>query len=248
MNTIIEDKNLSFREHLVELRQRTIKCLIALAIFFIIAYCYSEKILSFLLIPLIPFLGQNTLVLKTLPSGFFLFLKIGFITALIASSPVIIYELFMFLAPGLYPHEKHILKIILAIGFLSFATGFILLYRLVFPLFFSFFYRFVFDFYELYPEATEYINFVLKFNLYAGILFMIPFAIVLAVFFNIVTIEKFKEFRKAFIVLSFFIAAVLTPPDLLSQILLSVIIIILFEIGILISHLKLLFPHQKKAF
>jgi len=242
MSKATTDSNLSFREHLIELRQRIIKSIIAVGIFFIFCYYYSERILSFISQPLIPYLGQGgTLVLKTLPSGFFLFFKISLITAIILALPVIIYQLFMFLAPGLYPHEKRMLKIILAIGFLSFSTGFIFLYRFIFPLFFSFFKRFIFDFYELLPEATEYIDFVLKFNLYAGILFMIPFAIVLAVFFNIVSIEKFKELRKVFIIFSFFIAASITPPDILSQIIISTFIIILYEFGLLISHIKLLF-------
>lgn len=242
MTKVTEDSNLSFKEHLVELRQRIIKSLIAVGVFFIITYYYAERILLFITQPLLPYLNKDsTLVFKSLPSGFFLFFKIAFITSLILATPVIVYQLFMFLAPGLYPHEKRILKIILAIGFLSFATGFIFLYRFIFPLFFNFFKRFIFDFYELLPEGNEYIDFVLKFNFYAGILFMIPFAIILAVFFNIIALEKFKELRKAFIIFSFFISAVITPPDILSQIVISLLIIILYEIGIFISHVRLLF-------
>ncbi len=242
MTKVVEDSNLSFKEHLIELRQRIIKSLISVGVFFILAYYYSERILYFITKPLLPYLDKdNTLVFKTLPSGFFLFFKIAFITSLILATPIIVYQLFMFLAPGLYPHEKRILKIILAIGFLSFATGFILLYQFIFPLFFNFFKRFIFDFYELLPEASEYIDFVLKFNFYAGILFMIPFAIILAVLFNIITLEKFKELRKVFIVFSFFISAAITPPDILSQIVISLLIIILYETGIFIAHIKLFF-------
>lgn len=242
MTKVTTDSNLSFREHLIELRQRIIKCLISVAVFFLISYYYSEKILFFIVQPLLPYLNEgSTLVLRTLPSGFFLFFKISLITSIILAFPVIVYQIFMFLAPGLYPHEKRLLKIILAIGFLSFSTGFIFLYRFIFPLFFSFFKRFIFDFYELLPEATEYIDFVLQFNFYAGILFMIPFALILAVFFNIVTLDKFKELRKVFIIFSFFISATITPPDVLSQIVVSILIIILYEIGILLAHFKLLF-------
>lgn len=242
MTKVVEDSNLSFKEHLVELRQRVIKSLIAVGVFFIIAYYYAERILFFITKPLLPYLSKDsTLVFKTLPSGFFLFFKIALITSLILATPVIVYQLFMFLAPGLYPHERRILKIILAIGFLSFATGFIFLYQFIFPLFFNFFKRFIFDFYELIPEASEYIDFVLKFNFYAGILFMIPFAIILAVFFNIISIDKFKELRKFFIIFAFFIAAAITPPDILSQIVISLLIIILYEVGIFFAHIKLIF-------
>jgi sec-independent protein translocase protein TatC len=238
-----EEKTLPFREHLVELRQRLVKSVIAVGIVFIIAFNYSEQILKFLTIPLKPYIGAGNLVYLRVQDGFFIFFKVALVMALIIASPVIVYQIFMFMAPGLYDKEKKLLKIIITIGSLSFFAGFAFLYQILLPVFFNFFSRFIFDFYEVFPNVTEYIDFVLKFNLYAGVLFMIPFAIFIMVFFKLITVEKLLELRRVFILLSFIIAALLTPPDILSQILLSAIIIALFELGILIVRTKNFFSH-----
>lgn len=238
MTTQSEDKKLPFREHLIELRGRIIKILISLAIFFVIAFNYAKEILSFLTEPLNGFITSGSFVYLKLTDGFFLFFKISLIMAIVLSSPVIIYQIFMFMAPGLFEHEKRLLKIFISIGFLSFFTGFAFLYKLVLPVFLNFFSRFIFDFYEVYPNINDYLDFVLKFNLYAGILFTIPFSVFLLVHFKIIEIKKLVELRKAFIIFSFIISAVITPPDILSQILVSAIIIALFEIGLVIAKLK----------
>ncbi len=226
---------------MIELRQRIIKILIALSIFFVISFKYAKNILAFLTEPLKGFVGTGNLVYLKLTGGFFIFFKVSLVFALILSSPVIIYQIFMFMAPGLFDHEKRLLKIIIAVGFISFFTGFAFLYKLVLPVFLSFFSRFVFDFYEIYPDINDYIDFILKFNLYAGILFTIPFAIFLMVNFKIIEFKKLLELRKGFVILAFIVSAAITPPDVLSQILVSIIIIGLFELGILISRIRFLF-------
>ncbi|MCX7991701.1 MAG: twin-arginine translocase subunit TatC [Proteobacteria bacterium] len=238
MITQSEDKKLPFREHLIELRQRIIKILITIGFFFIISFNYAKEILFFLTEPLKGFTGGGNLVYLKLTDGFFLFFKTSLIIALILSSPVLIYQIFMFMAPGLFEHEKRLLKIFILIGFLSFFTGFAFLYKLVLPLFLAFFSKFVFDFYEVYPNINDYIDFILKFNFYAGVLFTIPFAIFLMVHFRIIELNRLIELRKAFIILSFIISAIITPPDLLSQIIVSVIIIALFEMGLLIARIR----------
>lgn len=239
MTTQSEDKKLPFREHLIELRQRIIKILIALSVFFIISFNYVKNILNFLTEPLRGFIGSGNLVYLKLTEGFFLFFKVSLIIALVLSSPVIVYQIFMFMAPGLFEHEKRLLKIFIAIGFLSFFTGFAFLYKLLLPVFLSFFGKFVFDFYEVYPNINDYVDFVLKFNLYAGVLFTIPFAIFLMIHFKMIELKRLIELRKGFIILAFVISAIITPPDVLSQIIVSVIIIALFEIGLLIARLRL---------
>ncbi len=233
-----EDKKIPFREHLIELRQRIIKILIALFVCFVISFNFIKPILSFLTEPLKGFVTTGNLVYLKLTDGFFLFFKVSLIIALLLASPIIIYQIFMFLAPGLFEHEKRLLKIFITIGFLSFFTGFSLLYKLVLPIFLNFFSKFVFDFYEVYPNINEYLDFVLKFNLYAGILFTIPFAIFLMIHFKIIKLSQVLELRKLFIILSFVISAIITPPDLLSQILVAIIIIALFEIGIVIARIR----------
>jgi len=239
VTTQSDEKKLPFREHLIELRQRIIKILIAVSVFFLLSFNYVKNILTFLTEPLKGYVSDGNLVYLKLTEGFFLFFKVSLIFALVLSSPVIIYQIFMFMAPGLFEHEKRLLKIIIAIGFISFFTGFAFLYKLMLPFFLNFFNRFVFDFYEVYPDVNDYIDFILKFNLYAGLLFTIPFGIFLMVNFRIIEFKRLLELRKGFIIIAFIISAAITPPDVLSQILVSIIIIALFELGLLISRIGL---------
>ncbi len=227
-----------FREHLVELRQRLIKSLVVLFMSFVIAFNYAKEILTFLSKPLIPFLNEGHMVYLNLSDGFFLFFKVSLITAVVTSSPFIIYQIFMFMSPGLYPQEKRFIKILIAIASLSFFTGFIFLYQLVLPVFFNFFNKFIFDFYEIFPRADDYLNFVLKFNLYAGVLFIIPVGVFILDYARIVPLKKLVEIRAGVILLAFIIAAAITPPDVLSQILVSAIIIVLFEVGIMVTKIR----------
>lgn len=247
MTTPSEEKKLPFREHLVELRQRLTKALICVGVTFLVTYNYSKQILDFLTKPLLPYIGSGNLVYLRIPDGFFVFFKVSLVVSLVLSAPVIIYQTFMFMAPGLYNKEKRLLKIFIAAGSLSFFTGFALLYQFLLPFFFNFFSRFVFDFYQVFPNVMEYIDFILKFNLYAGVLFMIPFAVFIMAFFKIITVEKLIELRRAFILSAFIIAAVMTPPDILSQIMLSVIIIALIELGILFARIKQLATGARKS-
>lgn len=232
------DASIPFREHLVELRQRIIYSLVVVFITFVVAFNYSKQILDFLSKPLLPYISNGNLVYLNLSGGFFLFFKVALITALVVSSPFIIYQIFMFMAPGLYDNERRFIKILIAIASLSFFTGFILLYQLILPVFFSFFNRFIFDFYEVFPKADDYLDFVLKFNLYAGILFMIPFGVFILDYAKILPLQKLVEIRPGIIIISFIIAAAMTPPDVVSQLLIAAIILILFELGILVAKLK----------
>lgn len=238
MANTLNDASLPFREHLVELRQRIIKCLLVIVVFFLIAFNYSKEIINFLSKPLIPYLINGNMVYLNLSDGFFIFFKVSLITAIVFSSPFIIYQIFMFLAPGLYDNEKRFIKLLIAIASLSFFTGFFFLYKILLPVFFNFFSKFIFDFYELFPRADDYLNFVLKINLYSGVLFMIPFAVFILDYAKILPIQKLVEVRAGVILLSFILAAVITPPDILSQIIVAAIIIALFEFGVIVTKIK----------
>ncbi|GAB4431801.1 MAG: twin-arginine translocase subunit TatC [bacterium] len=238
MSKPLKDASIPFREHLVELRQRIIKSLLVITFFFIVTFNYSREILNFLSKPLLPFLTNGNMVYLNLSDGFFLFFKVSLVVALVLSAPFIIYQIFMFMAPGLYDNEKRFIKILIAIASLSFITGFILLYQIVLPIFFSFFSKFIFDFYEVFPRADDYLDFVLKFNLYAGVLFMIPFGVFILDYAKILPLQRLVEIRPGVIIISFILAAAITPPDVISQILVSAIILILFETGILVTKIK----------
>lgn len=233
-----KDASVPFREHLVELRQRIIYSLVVVSITFAVAFNYSKQILDFLSKPMLPYISNGNLVYLNLSGGFFLFFKVALITAIVISSPFIVYQIFMFMAPGLYDNERRFIKILIAIASLSFFTGFILLYQLILPVFFSFFKRFIFDFYEVFPKADDYLDFVLKFNLYAGVLFMIPFGVFILDYAKILTLQKLVEIRPGIVIISFIIAAAMTPPDVVSQLLIAAIILILFELGVLVTRLK----------
>jgi len=233
-----KDASIPFREHLVELRQRIIYCLVVVAIIFVVAFNYSKEILTFLTKPLLPFISNGNLVYLNLSDGFFIFFKVSLVTSIVASSPFIIYQIFMFMAPGLYDNERRFIKVLIAIASISFFTGFLLLYQLILPVFFNFFSHFIFDFYEVFPKADDYLDFVLKFNLYAGVLFMIPFAVFILDYAKILPLQRLLEIRPGIIIFSFILAAVLTPPDIISQLLVAAVILILFELGVLVTRAK----------
>lgn len=238
MSKALNDTSIPFREHLVELRQRIIKSLVVLLVAFLVAYKYSKEMLNFLSKPLMPFLANGNLVYLNLSDGFYIFFKVSLVAALVVSAPFIIYQLFMFMAPGLYDNEKRLIKILIAIASLSFITGFLLLYQLVLPVFFNFFSKFIFDFYEVFPRVDDYLDFVLKFNLYAGILFMIPFGVFILDYAKIIPLQRLIEIRPGVVILSFILAAAITPPDVISQVLVSIVILALYEMGLIVAKLK----------
>ncbi len=233
----VQFKEQPFIEHLLELRSCLIRIFIIWVIFAIFVYIFSKKIIYLLTLPLYKILpsADRQIFFRTFPEVFTTYLKLSIIGGFIAGSPLIFYEFWKFIAPGLYPHEKRILKLTVFLGCSAFLIGDIFAYFIFLPAIFKFFYSFGSEFLVFKPFLKEYINFVLKLFIFFGVLFQMPAVMVLLEKAGIVSYESFKKLRPYIIVLIFFISAVVTTsPDPLNQLLIAIPLTILYEIGIIL--------------
>ena len=223
-----------FTAHLEELRSRLIKCVIAVGVGFVISYFFKEKIFHVLTLPLINALQSGDhLIYTNLPEAFFTFLKAAFICALMLASPVILYQFWMFTAPGLYDKEKRLLIPILMLSVLFFVGGALFGYFVVFPFGFKFFLSFASDTIRPMPSIKEYLSFASKLLLAFGLVFELPLVITFLARLGIVSVAVLKKFRKYTILAIFVAAAILTPPDLVTQIFMALPMILLYELSII---------------
>ncbi len=239
----LEEKKQPFIEHLIELRSCLIKAFIGWIIASILVYLYSDSILEYLINPLRPYLPSTQKVyFKTLPEVFSNKIKLSIIMGFVMGSPFIFYQIWTFVAPGLYPHEKKWLKIIIIFSSFSFLIGDLFAYYLFLPFILKFFYSFGEKFLIFKPYLKEYIDFILKIFLIFGIFFQIPSVVFLLYKLDIASLENLKKFRPYVIILSFVFAGIITTGgDPLYQILLAIPLTILYEIGIIlikITHLR----------
>ncbi|QLK57894.1 twin-arginine translocase subunit TatC [Ehrlichia ruminantium] len=231
-----------FFKHFEELRYRIFFCFAFFCIMFGVCYFFSEKIYNFLLIPLIELEGSNSefsLIYTDLTEAFFVYLKVATMAALLCSCPVFIWQLYMFLAPGLYKKEKLILLPYLISALLLFIAGAAMVYYYIFPLAWKFFIAFenrdasMGVPIEFMPSVSEYLDLVLQLMFAFGVAFQIPIFLTLMSRIGILPARVLAKKRRFAIVIIFIIAAVLTPPDVLSQVGLAVPMLLLYEISIL---------------
>jgi sec-independent protein translocase protein TatC len=228
-----EDKQ-PFTSHLDELRKRLIICFVAIGIGFVVCYFFKVQLLYILVAPLQKVMRSgDTLIYTHLPEAFFTFLKTAFIGGLMLASPVIIYEFWMFIAPGLYDREKRLLVPILFLSLLFFVGGTLFAYFIVFPYGFQFFLSFATDTIRPMPSMKEYLGFASKLLLAFGLIFELPLVITFLARLGIVSVDFLKKNRKYAILVIFIAAAILTPPDVVTQFMMAMPLMVLFEISIL---------------
>ncbi|MDW7998350.1 MAG: twin-arginine translocase subunit TatC [Thermodesulfovibrio sp.] len=249
----MDQQKMSLIEHLSELRKRILICLVALFIAFIITFTSSEYIFKLLLFPLnytpqfslkegLVFVFdqklQNTKLVFLGPAeAFWMNMKIALVTGFILTIPVIFYQLWMFVSPGLYPNEKkYVLPFVLTATAL-FLAGVTFCYLIVLPFAMDFLLNYkVGDFLMPMLSVGLYIDFLLKFLVAFGLVFELPILIVVATRMGLITPQTLKKYRRLAIVLAFVAAAIITPtPDAFNQTLMAVPMIILYEIGIWVS-------------
>ena len=230
------DEKQPFTSHLEELRRRLIACAIAVGAGFVIAYIFSEKLFQILMIPLkanMP--AGDRLIYTNLPEMFFTYIKCGFIGGIILASPYIFYQIWMFIAPGLYQKEKKYMLPFVFFSTVLFAGGAIFGYFVVFPFGFKFFLGFANESIQALPSVKQYFSFSIKLLLAFGVVFELPVVIFFLTKIGIVSADMLKKKRKYAILLTFVMAAILTPPDVITQLMMAGPLLVLYELGIFIS-------------
>jgi len=224
-----------FVQHLIELRDRLIKTVIAMAIAAAILALYPgpAALYDILAQPLVAHLPKGTTLIATsVISPFMVPLKILLMSAFLLALPFVLWQIWAFVAPGLYSHEKKLVLPLVVSSTLLFFIGVAFCYYLVFGQVFAFIQSFAPKSITAAPDIEAYLSFVLSMFLAFGMAFEVPIAVVVLARMGIVSVQKLREFRGYFIVLAFVVAAVVTPPDVVSQLSLAVPMCLLYEVGI----------------
>ena len=225
-----------FMSHLEELRKRLIFCAIAVGVCFVVAYIFSEQLFQLLVLPLREVMPEGEkLIFTNLPEMFFAYLKVAFVAGIMAAAPVIFYQIWLFVAPGLYQKEKKYLIPFVVSSTLLFVGGALFGYFIVFPFGFKFFIGFANEYVKALPSVKQYFSFSIKLLFAFGVVFELPVVIFFLSKIGIVTPELLRKKRKYAILLTFALAAILTPPDVITQCMMAVPLIVLYEIGILVA-------------
>tara|TARA_R110000868_G_scaffold88213_1_gene246006 strand:+ start:1040 stop:1783 length:744 start_codon:yes stop_codon:yes gene_type:complete len=231
---------------LTELRSRLINALIVLMLLFAALMYFSNNLYTLLALPLLKFLPQGHLIATEIVSPFFVPFKLAFMASMLLGVPYFLYQLWAFIAPALYGHERRLVwPFLLASAFLFYA-GMAFAYLVIFPMLFHFLAQVAPEGVTLSPDISEYLDFTTKLLLVFGGLFEIPIAMVLLVSTGIVTRVRLIEMRSYAIVGAFVIGMLLAPPDVLSQTILAIPIWLLYEFGIFLSRFAGSKKHAEK--
>ncbi len=225
-----------FLSHLEELRKRLVICAIGVGAGFVIAYIFSERLFQLLVAPLKAVMPEgDQMIFTNLPEMFFAYIKVAFIAGILAAAPLIFYQLWMFIAPGLYQKEKKMAIPFVISSTILFVGGALFGYFVVFPFGFKFFIGFSNEYVKALPSVKQYFSFSIKLLFAFGIVFELPVIIFFLSKMGIVTPQFLSQKRKYAILLTFALAAILTPPDVITQCMMAGPLIVLYEIGILVS-------------
>jgi sec-independent protein translocase protein TatC len=225
-----------FVSHLIELRDRLVRACIAVGVCFglLMVWPGSGALYDLLAAPLVEHLPKGgTLIATSVISPFLVPLKITLMAAFMAALPVVLYQVWAFVAPGLYTHEKKLVLPLVVSSTLLFFGGVAFCYFFVFGQVFTFIQSFAPKSVSAMPDIEAYLSFVLTMFIAFGAAFEVPIAVVVLARLGVVTVEQLRGFRSYFIVIAFIIAAVLTPPDVVSQLSLAIPMVLLYEVGIL---------------
>lgn len=228
-----EPEPMSLMEHLGELRMRLVRCCIAVGLGFLACWVVVDPIFNALVNPLIAVLPPGSHAqYTTLPEGFFTRMYIAFIAGVFVSSPVIFYQVWSFIAPGLYDDEKRLIVPIAVVSAFFFICGGAFCYFVVFPYAFSFFVSFSTSTIVVIPKISDYLDFVLKLILAFGLIFEMPLFAFFLARMGLVTAAMMRKARRYAILAIFIVAAILTPPDVVSQLLMACPMLLLYELSI----------------
>lgn len=232
------DKNQTLIEHLIELRDRLLRIVVLTVVLFACMFPFANEIYSFVSEPLRVYLPESSTMIATdVASPFLTPFKLTMVLAVFAAMPVILYQTWAFIAPGLYKKERRIVLPLFASSVLLFYAGMAFAYYVVFPLVFGFFTSVGPENVTVMTDMSRYLDFVLKLFFAFGIAFEIPIATILLIWTGVVTPQSLAGKRPYVVVMCFVVGMLLTPPDIISQVLLAGPMWILFEIGVFFGRL-----------
>jgi sec-independent protein translocase protein TatC len=232
------EAKLPFTAHLEELRKRLITCAMGIGVGFAGSYFFAEDLFAFLVKPLVSIMPEgSTLIFTGLPEAFFTYLKLSFFAGIIFASPVVLYQIWCFVAPGLYAHEKRYAYPFATLLTVFFIVGVAFGYFVVFPIAFKFFLGYTTDSIRPLPSIREYLSFTFKLLLAFGVVFELPLFVLFLSRLGIIDATTLRTQRKFAILIIFVAAAILTPPDIISQILMAGPLILLYECSIVVARI-----------
>lgn len=223
----------SLLSHLVELRTRLVRAAIAILVVFVALSPFMKQIFDALSAPLMVALPAGSKLLATgVIAPFMVPLKVTLFAAFLISLPYVLYQVWAFVAPGLYKHEKRLALPLIASSLAMFALGMAYCYFVVFRMVFTFIAGFAPDSVNFAPDIDSYFGFVISMFIAFGLTFEVPIVVMVLNRMGIASLEKLKQARPYVIVGAFIIAAIVTPPDVLSQLLLAIPLVLLYQVGL----------------
>ena len=226
----------TFVSHLVELRNRLMKALVAVIVVFVGLMPFAGKIYDLLAQPMMSALPAGSKMIATgVITPFLIPVKVTLLVAFLIALPIVLYQAWAFVAPGLYEHEKKLVAPLVISSSLLFLVGVAFCYYFVFGTVFKFVNEFAPQSVAVAPDIESYFSFVMTMFIAFGITFEVPIVVIVLVRMGLVTVEKLREFRPYMIVGAFVIAAIVTPPDVVSQLLLAIPLCLLYELGLIVA-------------
>jgi len=223
----------TFISHLIELRDRLLRMVIVVGVVFVCLFPFASELYDLLAYPLMHALPEGSKMIATgVVAPFLIPVKVAAMVAFALALPYVLYQAWAFVAPGLYAHERRLVVPLVVASTLLFFLGVAFCYFLVFGVVFKFVYNIAPKSISVAPDIENYLNFTITMFLAFGLTFEVPIAVLILVRMGAVTIEQLTNIRPYFIVGSFVVAAIVTPPDVLSQLLLAFPMCVLYEVGI----------------
>ena len=226
----------SFFSHLIELRTRLLRALISVGVVFVCLFPFAGDLYAILAQPLLVALPKGGQMIATdVTTPFFVPMKVAMMAAFMIALPYVLYQIWAFIAPGLYAHERRLIAPLVAASTILFLCGMAFAYFLVFPVVFGFVTSVAPQGVAVMTDINKYLDFVLTLFVAFGITFEVPVVVVVLVTMGMVSVEKLREIRPYVVVGAFVIGAIFTPPDVVSQIMLAVPLWLLYELGIVVA-------------
>jgi sec-independent protein translocase protein TatC len=224
----------TFVSHLMELRDRLLRSLISIALVFLVLFPFANDLYDLLAYPLMRTLPEGSKMIATgVVTPFLIPVKVALMVAFLLVLPYVLYQAWAFVAPGLYAHERRLVLPLVVASTILFVLGLAFCYFLVFGVVFDFVYKIAPKSISVAPDIENYLNFALTMFLAFGVTFEVPIVVIVLVYMGVVNVAQLREARPYFIVGAFVIAAVVTPPDVISQLLLATPLCVLYEVGLL---------------